>query len=711
MHLNQNLSSLDSRGYCTRVSIISNSSNLISYRLTLPPKSYPPTAPYNQLTSHFKKLVKDGKITRFLVKALLYPQILDDINTSNVILRRKHKNSLRAYRRISLKKKTSNASDDDDETECTSQSESESGSCASNPFGFVKYYNGPKSQNEIVTTEYESFIDHGPQATNERQLESGTIIKSSVSIDCDSDGSFCVKKSLPSIEIIKPRDSLPFSSKTIKLTDLDQPSRDTIIHTSTARLNIGQIKQYSDASAVSSFDNRVSGTNMACEDLVNMDDSVKIKNTLRQRTIVDERHSMPPLFVGNRFNSSSVTEVYIPSWKDKHDLQKSSISSPDEKHSCTSSPSTTTHSSSLDLPAIIPVSDELTAELLYNFDSISTAPLTKGRISESIINPPSMFDGMKSPPISQIKSHSFDNPKKPSNERSTRKKTKGDDDNTSNSDKSNKRPDSVRRCMSVQYVDLNQNKSMCESCRTSVASNTDKCKYCENLMYQSPRSSDSGMAGSCTLASPGPPKTDEFFYPFEEFNEKTESPSTSQNRTGRLRHSLSSHNIGRFSHFSLSSHNNNNDKDKDNTDSGQYGDNSLIRDEEYQSERKSKISNLSLSLLPSDNNDNTHVQLQRNKTNNRHSRCRSIERCTVNDVPPNLEEFDVNPDPSERIYRTGLYAHWWKKQKLPKEILDELYRLRRQNELSSIASSDFMVEGSGKPNNNFDGMSFLKLIY
>lgn len=605
------------------------------------------------------------------------------------------------YRRGSLKKETSTSDDDE---EITSQSESDVGSCASNPFGFVKYYTGRKSQSKIVTTEYESFIDHGPQATIvcDKPIDTGGIVKSIMSIDCDSDGSFCVKKNIPNIEIIKPRDSLPFSSKTIKLADFKQPSRDTIIHTSTARLNLGEIKQYSETSAVSSFDNRVSGTNMACEDLVNMDDSVKINNTLRQRTIVDERHSMPPLFVGNRFNSSSRTKVYIPSWKDKHDLQKSSLSNHDDKISNASSASTTTHSSSLDLPAIIPISDQLTAELLYNFDSTPNATTSKGRISESIINPPSMFDGLKSAPISQIKSQSFDNSSKSSNQQTTRKNTKDDSNSKNNNDKSSKRPDSVRRCMSVQYVDLHKNNSMCESCRTSIASNAnERCKCCENLMYQSPRSSDSGMAGSCTLASPGPPKTDEFFYPFEEFNVNNESPSTSQNRSGRLRHSLSSHNIGRFSHFSISHNNNNNNDEKDNTDSGQYGDNSLIRDEEYQSERKSKISNLSLSLLPTKNNSSHQKE---SKPSNRQSRCRSIERTTGTSIAPqHLEEFDVNPDPSERLYRTGLYAHWWKKQKLPKEILDELYRLRRQNELDSTTACDIM-EGSGKPNNIFDLM-------
>lgn len=654
--------------------------------MTFPPKTYPPTAPYDQLTSHFKKLVREGLLTRFLVKALLYPQFLNKTDTSKVILRRHHKTHVRMYRRGSPKITTSGMSDENSD-ETTHSEYTEEGSCSSNPFGFVKYYMGNKQNSETDRTEYESFIDHGPQPSDGCKK-----VKSVMSINCELDLAQRIQN-VPNIEILAPRESLPICSKTTKICDSKENNRETVIHTSTARLNLSEIKQYSEASAVSSFDNQKTGPNIACEDLSNIDESLKINNTLRQRTIVDERHSMPPLFVGNRFNASSITEVYIPSWKDKHDLQASSVSNHDNKFSTDSSPSTTTHSSSLDLPAIVPVPDKLTAELLYNFDSVSDINI-RSRGSESIIHPPSMFDGNKKSSNYSNGSQSFGDGKV-FNQRSNLRQGKKDSKSFDSEGKSNKRPESVRRCMSVQYMNLNQNRtSLCESCRTSIASsNNNSCKCGEHLLNESPRSSDSGMAGSCTLASPGPPKTDEFYDQNNGYTTNDRKSIISQNGKSRLRHSLSSHNIGQFSNnFSLPNNN-----DKDNTDSGQYG-------EDYQSDRKSKISNLSLNLQSND----IHPRLL---LHNIHSRCRSTERNTTN--THNQDEYNSNPDRTEeRLYRTGLYAHWWKKQKLPREIVEELYRMRRRNELASDASYDIM-EGSGKPNiyeSFIDGMSFLICI-
>lgn len=628
------------------------------------------------------------------MKALLYPQIFNDIDATHVVLRRRHKTTVRMYRRGSIRKSSDNSSESDDSTEhFTENTESDTGnSYESNPFGFVKYYNGEKNSNTASNqTLYESFVDHG-DADCTKDIFDQLKCKTSLSINRDSDGSFCFRKR-SEIEI-PARESLPICSKTVKLADTKTPSRDSVVHTSTARLNLGEIKQISENSAVSSFDNRLSGYNLACEDLVNLDESMKIKNTLRQRAVLDERHSMPTLFVGNRFNNSSMTEVYIPSWKDKVDIQKQSIC---DERDLISNSSVTTHSSSLDIPALIPVPDELTAEVLYNFDS-----LTNDNLDDAIIiKPPSMYDGGEhNNPIyinsksknnnlvlsrnnSNFSGHSLNSDLKLSNK--NRK--------NSNCDKNFKRPNSVRRCISVQYVNLHKDQE--KSNLKSTKNLHETCRCCGNSLCHSPRSSDSGMAGSCTIASPDPPKTsDEFYYPFEEYDNTNIENCLAHHQNdqlgGGLRHSLSSHNIGRFS----LSMNKQNENTKENTDSGQYGDSSLIRDEEIimPDIDPLKISNETLNLESNSIGDMDVLH-------KRQSRCKSIER-SVNlndDKINNPVEFCLT---SERVYRTGLYAHWWKKEKLPDEIIRELCLMRRRNEFNNNNNTNNVPanigEGSGK---------------
>lgn len=351
-----------------------------SYQLTYPPVNYPSTSPYAGLTHHFKKLVKEGLLCRFIVKALLYPQFIQKADTSMVVLRKRRKNSVSIIRTNSdeseeLKDRNQshrhgtgeddleNITDDDEDDACSS--------CASSSFGFVHFKTGKKSNTE--STDYETFIDYGPD-----DCQKSTVIKSSVIIDRDSDGSFIFSNSeFLTYDPQQPRDSLPIYSKPLKTALAKLPSRDSVTHTSSARLKIGLKPQHSETSEISDFEKRIDGSHMACEDLVNLEDSTQIKFPLEKRPTLDERHSMPTLFVGNRFNSSTTTEVYIPSYSDKkHVKQLIENSNNDQRDSKGSresrgsaeSLSTTTHSSSIDLPAIVPASDQLTAELLYNFD-------------------------------------------------------------------------------------------------------------------------------------------------------------------------------------------------------------------------------------------------------------------------------------------------------------------------------------------------------
>lgn len=595
------------------------------HRITLPSKSYPSTAPYAQLNLHFKKLLKDGILTRFIVRALLYPQYLKDIDTTDVILRRRHKTTLRMYRKGSDSSLEDENSNSESTTSCCSD-----GSTETNPFGEIKYYTGKKSDEEN-TTEYESIIcDDQLNIDCTKKIFDEVIKKrcrSSVSIDYDSDGSFFILKN-------ELRDSMPIRSKVVQLQDTKTPSSESIVHTSSARLNIGQLKQICSESQVSSFEHRITGAHMACEDLFNLDDNIKVKNILAKKSLLEERHSMPTQFVGNRFNNSSMTKVYIPSWKDKTDNQIIS------NHESTAN-SSTTHSSSFDFPinqTVIPVPDSIQTDLLYNSfnnntnndeeveedDDDDLDDLDDDDDNIEIIKPPSMFDNRLrlSKEISPFSKHSLNSDLRLSNIK------KSDDSST-------KRQSDVRRCISYQYVRMNNN----------ISKTYDQ--------MHSPRSSDSGMAGSCTIASPDAPKnSDDFFYPFE-FDQTNDDDDNKNNKskTGGLVHSRSSHNLGQFELFKSN--------ENDFTDSGQYGDNSLIKDNMF---------DLSTSC---------------DTVKRESARCRSEE--SLHEI---IETNQIDYFP--KLYRTGLYAHWWKKEKLPNSMIRELILLRKKNNDVNI------LEGSGK---------------
>ncbi|KYB27460.1 Rho guanine nucleotide exchange factor 7-like Protein [Tribolium castaneum] len=191
----------------------------------------------------------------------------------------------------------------------------------------------------------------------------------------------------------------------------------------------------------------------ACEDLVNLDGSIS-RDTLDvpKRYVPLERQSCPTKLVGNKFSSSSLTTIYIPGWSNSDTNITRRINYDLEEND----DSTTTHSSSLELPLnTVPLPDKVVAELLYNFDSDESDPPS----AQTVIKPPTMFANQFQKPFSITRRRSSIqiNPQdlKP-----------------------------VRRCVSSKY--LRMSPSYCRGCT--------EC--------HSPRSSDSGMAGSCTLNSP-----------------------------------------------------------------------------------------------------------------------------------------------------------------------------------------------------------------
>lgn len=305
------MSLLDSRGYC--INSKCSFEIVYDYKPTLPPKNYPPASPYASLTEYLRDLIHQKIITKFIVKALLYPLFMRDIDTTEVKLRRRHKTVVRMYRHGTT---SSNSSTEETSEESSSSSGhlerqnaldnyTTSGEDSHRVYSSVRYKTGKRdSWNGTV---YESFIDHGEDA--------GEIRYEPLH---DSISSFCFVTECES----PTRESFMIGSTPHRFIggDNNDYDYDNKIHLSTAKIHLLDIKQKSEQSQNSSFDqHKLSGEkwkNMAYEDLLNIDESIKPKVDAKTKSFQERHHSMPTQFVGNRFNVSSLTEIYIPSCAD-----------------------------------------------------------------------------------------------------------------------------------------------------------------------------------------------------------------------------------------------------------------------------------------------------------------------------------------------------------------------------------------------------------
>ncbi|RZC34675.1 rho guanine nucleotide exchange factor 7 [Asbolus verrucosus] len=431
-HLNQ-------RGYCNRTSVLCYK-NATDYKPTFPPETYPPCAPFAALTKFFSKCIKEKVIHKKLLKQLLYPEYLNKMNLTMVRIRH-HKTECviitkASHCRISVINcdSDSDSESDSDKTKLKRQNaiidsssdddSSGNSSSSSNPFGYIRYYNPEKGTQTEVETKYESFIDYGEPVSK------------------------------------------------IKMVD-EEPKKASVVLTSTAKLELlhKQVSENSEAS--SCITPKPFG---ACEDLVSLDENVSMTP---EEYVPLVRQSCPTKLVGNKFNASSLTTIYIPSWSNSDtnisckvltvESQANFNLGPEEDESS----STTTHSSSLELPInTLPLPDKVVAELLYNLDSDESDALS----AKTVIKPPSMFTNeTKSWDNVEFQNHSI-NSSRPRRRSSIQ---------INPQDLS--RVNNVRRCVSSRY--LRMSPSRASYCRCCVESH-------------SPRSSDSGMAGSCTLNSP-----------------------------------------------------------------------------------------------------------------------------------------------------------------------------------------------------------------
>ncbi|XP_049282388.1 uncharacterized protein LOC125763361 isoform X2 [Anopheles funestus] len=838
---------LDSRGYSTRVSVCAYDGGGQWYRMygadfeaTLPPANYPPTAPYAELTTYFRRLFRAGELSRYVVQALLYPQITRTYERREVVMRRRrHKTTVRMQRREkeaaarvvvpeqgeiepSATEQSQNRKEEATEHDGKEQnspfthhtydsSDSESSSCASSSCSRSR--SNFERQNAVDFVEedddaYETitFFAGKSKPNPDSSCEGSTVYESYGEPHSTEGGSFTYRndgRKTSSLNSEKDEDSLPEeeeeetvceSGRTrssemigsaavpfLRLNDRESlnsggahdsarsnAGRSSGIHTSTARLLLGDLKQQcSEQSQLSSFEHRAAHGRMACENLLNLDESMQIKHSLQQKTVTEERHSMPTYFVGNRFNNSSVTEIYIPSWKDECQVGEGpTTTSNGAGNGAGSNDRNSVHSSSLDIPAIVPAPDPVTAELLYNFPTTATTSVSVGVDGRSVHDKTVL--GCLSREQSPFHKDDSHDTSKGSDPRVGQGVTDGP-------------TSTARRCLSYQYVELSRKATSPLSAKALDSNNNmpggdrakhdkpgknrreddsehisvgcqpvcpdcseHKCRFCSFYSRgHSPHSSDSGMAGSCTISSPdGPAKFSGDFLLCDYAEQRTldEDADHAQNdvvhgmlrdretredvvdgvpasdmfasvnrccsHSFALRQSRSSHNLGRFALVRES--------EFDFTDSGQYdhpNDQHPHDNSQSHSRRQGSVKNKSTVSRE----DSTSVDVEPSEEANRYSLLhehaghdRTVRSRSEDRMLSSFSSLDRDDDTSEEprhysgrsrivvnlydrssaaamrrvltqstvppygektadkiTYKTGLYAHWWKKEKLP----------------------------------------------
>ncbi|CAH1993252.1 unnamed protein product [Acanthoscelides obtectus] len=305
---------LNQRRYCSNLDYVTVYNYTMNYTPTYPLEDYPSAAPYASLTRHYHALIKNKTITSKLLKHLLYSEYLNKTNPALVRLRH-HKTEVYIYTKDeSYRDGYQNGNNwDEDSTDNSeevygtgrrvqrqnavhSKSSSEQ-SCCSNPFGYIRYYN-PENISQTEETLYVDDEEHEPKITE-----------------------------LPNDILVIP-------------TSMNLPKQ--ISEESQASSGISPQKSY-----------------MACEDLCNLDDNTELNTlTVPQAHFPAVRQSCPTKFVGNKFNQTSLTAIYIPPWSNSDN----NIKYNNNNHSAESS----THSSTLNLPAnTLPLPNKILGELLY----------------------------------------------------------------------------------------------------------------------------------------------------------------------------------------------------------------------------------------------------------------------------------------------------------------------------------------------------------
>lgn len=668
------------------------------FRITLPPSNYPPTAPYTNLSAHFARLVRAGRLRSAIVKMLLYPQARQSIDLKRIALRKKrcHKAAVKLLKDINANVEEESISGMSSQSELERQdafelpTDSESyddeyddeymRSCNSDPFEYVRFY-----QNRGIASNCNStgtFVDHG---TRTRHTSSINLIKLD-SVDADE---LLVQPELK-------KESLVIGSRALRALARKSTERNSSVHTSTATINLGGSsitncvaeereedeeeepqnehaslpasqpslqQQSSDASSM--YGARLGGAFMACENLTSMQEDLKparkVPATAAQLPpgSPTERHSMPSIFVGNRFNRCADTEVYVPSWRERHETQNQSVDGqllpeelPTEGDDCV-------HSSSMDLPAACRTApDQLQAELLYNYDEAMAAGREQ-RVSHKSDSPTT------GNPRSEPAARSSSSTELCIDARNRAPSSAAAAAVTATADGSKR--DSIRRCISYQFLQMNNRPATDGPSHSSGAApstsgrrdqlhSDGKCRCCDSSLCPSPRSSDSGMAGSCTIASPDPPSAEcdagidvldqvepgRRFDVCGMFREKFLTPEATQEEA---QEDLPQQQL------------------PPPTESKRKSSSSSSTANQFQINTKSIFLPSSSSMDETSRQHATPINAS-NELLFSGSGFRSADQL-------NTKEGEDEEEASQprAMFRSGMYAHWWKKERLPPEVL------------------------------------------
>ncbi|XP_034667978.1 pneumococcal serine-rich repeat protein isoform X1 [Drosophila subobscura] len=661
-HLSQHL---DSRGYCTRFSLCAyyastpSEGNVHPVRTTLPPSNYPPTAPYANLSAHFARLVRAGGLRSAIVKMLLYPQARQSIDLMRIALRKKR------CHKAAAKLKDLNENGESGQSELERQdaielpTDSESyeddfddeylHSCDSDPFEYVQFYQNKR--NDSLCNSTGTFVDHG---LPRRHCSSINLIK----LDSIDDQEVLAQNELK-------KESLIIGSRALRAMARKSLNRNSSVHTSTATLELGAggsitscvaeeqpkksftlQQQSSDASSM--YAARLGGAFTACENLASMPDDLSLSQVQREQEATaplpaspTERHSMPSIFVGNRFNLSKNTEVYVPTWKDRQEMQNQSVEA---------EPEDGVHSSSLDLPAACRTApDKMQAELLYNYDEALASLENPLQLQRETL--PFQSHNLNS---DKRVSHKSDSPASGKPQRESSQAARSSSTTELCIDTASKKRDaaaehsrdSIRRCISYQFLQMSNRPPPPNPPRRDPDLHLhSKCRCCESSQCPSPRSSDSGMAGSCTIASPDPPNPESYFPMCATGQDVLDDSGKSGER------------------FDVC---------------GMFRDKFLTP--EATQEEAEPVEELAEEPTTPTNQKATQEEASIVSTTQIQVNARSIylpcsasmdETHTTSATDPlvsssSVGELDTAP---RATFRSGMYAHWWKKERLPPEVV------------------------------------------
>ncbi|XP_047545339.1 uncharacterized protein LOC125077428 isoform X1 [Vanessa atalanta] len=419
-----------------------NSSRRSLYHVTLPPSSYPSASPYYSLTKYFARLVKKKVITRQMLRKLLHEKTwAKALELTGLPVRRRHKNL--------IKLKIENDGTIATDTEYSnSDRESEDSDREIESYSNSSCTDAEVSSSSKITRQ--NAIDSiGPRTISSSGSSWGSNFGYVRYFDSSTDMQFDVPQSKIKGDCTKKifmSDPSNTSTENMNANLLDynlqRSSRGN-------NLNICNHVKHSDSAENSSFEVR---NYMGCEDLVNMDQNTQMGNLVNDETdFIPTRRSFP--------DYSARNDMVPKLWKSAEER----CSYEDEYNN-----------------------NIVMSDLLQVLDPPSPKYSRDYPIDSIIIEPPPMFrnedEDLKIINVNlnaniPFRKHSL------------------------NSDKR------IRRSMSRSMVETENKKNNNAhlermSSQSETSKSRRKCECCNRSLCPSPRSSDSGVAGSCNLASP-----------------------------------------------------------------------------------------------------------------------------------------------------------------------------------------------------------------